>query len=100
VRLCRPRAYADVGIGSPARCGLPCDSGRHNPDMITVLASGHCRDRAAWRGHTDSRHVERVRAETPCRRGHRCLQGAGPVGRTHAAVAGEDLVLRDLPGRG
>jgi hypothetical protein len=40
VRLCRPRAYADVGIGSPARCGLPCDSGRHNPDMITSSHRG------------------------------------------------------------
>ena len=57
---CRPRAYADMGIGIRAWWGLLCDSGRHNLDVITVLTSGHRRDRAAWRGHTSSRHVERV----------------------------------------
>jgi len=77
-RLCRPRGYADVGIGSCARCGLPCGSGRHNPDVITVPTSGHCRDRAAWRGPRRQSARRRSRAETPCRCGHRCLQGTGP----------------------
>jgi hypothetical protein len=74
-RSCRPRGYADGGIGSRARCGLPCESGRHNPDVITVLASGHSRDRAAWRGPHQQSARRRSRAETACRRGHRCRQG-------------------------
>jgi hypothetical protein len=59
-RSCRCCGYADVGPGSRARRGLPCDAGRHNRDVITVLTSGHRRDRAVGAGHTSSRHVEAV----------------------------------------
>jgi hypothetical protein len=74
-RSCRCCGYADVGLGSGARWGLPCDSGRHNPDVITVLTSGHRRDRAVWRRPHQQSARRRSRAETPCRRGHRCPQG-------------------------
>jgi hypothetical protein len=78
--LCR------CGHRIPRTVRLPCDSGRHNPDVITVLASGHYRDRAAWRGPHRQSARRRSRAETPCRRGHRCLPGldrpSRPCGRS------------------
>jgi hypothetical protein len=74
-RSCRCCGYADVGLRSRARWGLPCVSGRHNPDVITVLTLGHCRGRAVWRGPHQQSSRRRSRAGTSCRRGHRCPQG-------------------------
>jgi hypothetical protein len=96
-RLCRPRGYADVGIGSRARCGLPCESGRHNPDVITVLASRHCRDRpratpTVGTSKESRRNSLQARPSVP--------PGGWTVRPTHAAAVGEGLVLRDVPGRG
>jgi hypothetical protein len=83
------RRNADVGITPimpmlwlcrcapqiPRTVGLPCVSGRHNPDVITVLTLGHCRGRAVWRGPHQQSSRRRSRAGTSCRRGHRCPQG-------------------------
>jgi hypothetical protein len=74
-RSCRCCGDADVGLRSRARWGLPCVSGRHNPDVITVLTLGHCRGRAVWRGPHQQSSRRRSRAGTSCRRGHRCPQG-------------------------
>jgi len=50
-------------------------------------------------GHTDSRHVEGVAPKLLAGAAIDASRGLDRP-RAHAAVAGEDLVLRNLPGRG
>ena len=93
-RLCRPGGYADVGIGSRARSGLQCGSGRHNPD-VHDSCRGPARSRSAARPRRSVGTSDESR-RNPLRVQPSVLSREATLRITRAAAGREDLELREF----